>query len=77
MSLPSEYILFHTLTDLGFPVDRASVATDVLLGRHDNDDGGGPESWPEWCDEDRWVAGPEPFEPHPDDEEWAAGLPVG
>jgi hypothetical protein len=72
MSIPSEYVLYHMLTDLGFPAPAASRAVDVLQGRHDDgqDDDDGPESWDSWTDLDRWVPGPEPFEPNPDDEEW-------
>lgn len=28
----SRYLLFHELCDCGFPMDRASIAVDVLLG---------------------------------------------
>src|SRR4051794_26744305 len=78
MSIPSEYVLYHTLSNLGYPPLAVSLAVDVLQGRHDDDqaDEDGPESWPEWTDEDRWEPTPEAYEPEPEDEEWVAGLPT-
>lgn len=74
MSIPSEYVLYHMLTDMGFPAPAAGLATDVLLGRHD-DDGGLDDEGPGWddprWDEERWtITEPETFESSEEDVEF-------
>src|SRR3954447_675958 len=75
----STYLIYRTLMDRGVDIGLALATVDCLvpdddtppwplddnadfepLGPADDD---GPESWPEWTDEDCWVHGPEPFEP--------------
>src|SRR4051812_29291128 len=65
----SDYLLFRTLSNLGYPRVAVSLAVDVLQGRHRADDDG-PDPWddPRW-DEERWTV-TEPYEPDPADEEW-------
>jgi hypothetical protein len=68
----SDYLLFATLSNLGYPPSRVSRAVSALQGRDDpvvdDDDQIGPPL--------EWHPEPEPFEPHPSDEEWLARRPT-